>query len=53
MWRGGPVVAYHMGLSKSIIMAYQWAHLSNGQGLGSQNTSYDAEGFALRLMNVF
>jgi len=53
MWRGGPVVRYNLGKSKSIGFSYQVSHVSNGQGLSSKNPSYDARGFALRYSSLF
>jgi hypothetical protein len=53
MWRGGPMIQYALGESKSIGFSYQESHVSNGQGLSSKNPSFDAHGFALRYSSSF
>jgi hypothetical protein len=53
MWRGGPMIAYEVGRAKSIGVGYQLSHVSNGQGVLSENPSYDAHGIALRLTGLF
>jgi len=53
MWRGGPVVKYDMGNNRTIGIGYQWMHVSNGQGLGDQNPTYNAEGVRLIYSFVF
>ncbi len=53
MWRGGPFLKYEIGKSKAIDMGYLWAHVSNGQGIGAQNPSYDAGGIMLRFTGFF
>jgi hypothetical protein len=48
MWRVGPSLEYDIGKSKVLGIGYQWAHISNGQGVGPQNPSYNAWGIILR-----
>jgi hypothetical protein len=43
MWRGGPAIRYRIGNSRHVGLGYQWMHVSNGQGVGSQNPSYEAQ----------
>lgn len=49
MWRGGPAVQ----LGRHVGIAYRWMHVSNGQGLGPQNPSYDAQGVSLYYFLAF
>ncbi len=53
MWRGGPKIEFDFGRSRAIGLLFQWMHVSNGQGVGSQNPSYDAEGVALQFTGFF
>ncbi|MCU7926115.1 MAG: acyloxyacyl hydrolase [Candidatus Thiodiazotropha sp. (ex Dulcina madagascariensis)] len=53
MWRGGPVVRYAIRNDLEIALGYRWMHLSNGQGAGSQNPSYDAQGVNLQYSILF
>ena len=53
MWRGGPMIEYKMGNSRSIGLSFQLSHVSNGQGLSSENPSYNGHGFALRFTGLF
>jgi len=53
MWRGGPELAYKIGDTRSIGLSFQWTHVSNGQGLGPQNPSYEAKGVAIRFKGFF
>ncbi len=48
MWRVGPIVRYEIYRSASISIGWQWMHVSNGQGSGPQNPSYDAHGATLQ-----
>jgi len=47
MWRGGPGLAYAIEQDQTIGIVYNWMHVSNGQGMGDQNPSYNAEGVTL------
>ncbi|MDX1429275.1 MAG: hypothetical protein R3282_03260, partial [Rhodothermales bacterium] len=40
MWRAGPAVRYTLTDGRFVGVSFQWMHVSNGQGLGSQNPSY-------------
>ena len=53
MWRGGPALRYDIDKSKSLDVGYLWAHVSNGQGIGAQNPSYNAGGITLRFTGFF
>jgi hypothetical protein len=53
MWRGGPSLEYEIGKSKVIGVGYHWAHVSNGQGVGAQNPSYDAAGVIVTFNGFF
>lgn len=53
MWRGGPVLRYVAGSTLEIGLGYWWMHVSNGQGLGPQNPSYDARGPGLEISLSF
>ena len=47
MWRGGPWLKFHLTDAHEIGLAWRWMHLSNGQGPGPQNPSYDAQGLSI------
>lgn len=53
MWRGGPALHFTIAKGRSIGLGYQWMHVSNGQGFGSKNPSYDAQGVSLQVTFVF
>jgi hypothetical protein len=53
MWRAGPSLEYEIGESKSIGVGLNWAHISNGQGSGPQNPSYDAQDVVLGFTGFF
>lgn len=53
MWRGGPVLRYDIGNGHDIGLGYLWMHVSNGQGIGPNNPSYDAQGLSLQYSVVF
>jgi len=53
MWRAGPVIEYKLNDDQKIGISYQWAHVSNGQGFGPQNPSYDAQGPGIFLSGSF
>ena len=47
MWRAGPVIKYGFDNGQDIGLGWLWMHVSNGQGSGSRNPSYDAQGLCL------
>lgn len=53
MWRAGPSFEYQVGNSNAIGVGYNWAHVSNGQGVDKQNPSYDAKGIMLKFTGFF
>jgi len=53
MWRGGPSFKYNIDNSKAVDIGYHWAHVSNGQGVGPKNPSYEAKGVILRFVGFF
>lgn len=53
MWRAGPVLNLTVGDGQNMGIGYRWMHVSNGQGLGPQNPSYDAQGFSLQYSFIF
>lgn len=53
MWRSGPVLRYNIGNRRGIGLGYLWMHVSNGQGIGPNNPSYDAQGLNLQYSVVF
>jgi hypothetical protein len=53
MWRAGPTLQWALGEGKFIGLSFQWMHVSNGQGLGPQNPSYDARGVRLQAAGLF
>lgn len=53
MLRTGPVIKYVIGNDQEIGIGYQWMHVSNGQGVGPQNPSYDAQGLNLQYSIAF
>lgn len=53
MWRGGPVLRYDFGNGHDIGLGYLLMHVSNGQGVGPKNPSYDAQGVSLQYSIVF
>ena len=44
MWRIGPILSIKMNNGYTLGMGYRWMHVSNGQGLGPRNPSYEGEG---------
>ena len=44
MWRMGGAVHYRFNKKYAINLNVKWMHVSNGQGLGPQNPSYEAWG---------
>lgn len=53
MWRGGPAIRYRIGSGRHVGLGFQWMHVSNGQGVGSQNPSYEAQGLMLQYTTGF
>lgn len=53
MWRFGPVLKFPIGISGGIGIGYNWMHVSNGQGIGPSNPSYDAQGISLHFSKSF
>ena len=53
MWRGGPILRYDLGNGRDIGLGYLWMHVSNGQGIGPNNPSYDAQGVSLQYSIIF
>ncbi len=48
MWRGGPVLKYSIYQDHEIGLGFKWMHVSNGQGIGPQNPSYDGQGLNIQ-----
>lgn len=46
-WRLGGALAFRVHESISLTVGVRWMHVSNGQGLGPQNPSYEGLGFPL------
>lgn len=44
MFRAGPRFGLALDQRTSLFLKYQWMHVSNGQGLGPWNPSYEGEG---------
>ncbi|MFC1524746.1 hypothetical protein ACFL6N_08145 [Thermodesulfobacteriota bacterium] len=53
MWRGGPACRYELTHNQGISLGYKWMHVSNGQGVGPHNPSYDAHGLSFFFSNRF
>lgn len=53
MERGGPVMKYAIDGNQAAGVGYHWMHVSNGQGSGSRNPSYDARGASVYYSIVF
>lgn len=53
MWRCGPVLKFRIGNGGDIGFGYHWMHVSNGQGIGPFNPSYDAQGVSLNFSIPF
>ena len=53
MWRAGPTLKCAFGDNMFIGISYQRMHVSNGQGLGPQNPSYDGQGVRLQVAGFF
>jgi opacity protein-like surface antigen len=48
-WRFGGAVGYQLTERLQLTVGMRWMHVSNGQGLGPQNPSYEAIGFPIAL----
>jgi lipid A 3-O-deacylase len=53
MWRGGVFMHCAIGKNQEVGLGYLWMHVSNGQGMGSHNPSYDAQGMNLTFSFTF
>jgi lipid A 3-O-deacylase len=53
MWRGGAFLHYAIGNNQELGLGYLWMHVSNGQGMGPHNPSYDAQGMNLTFSFTF
>lgn len=53
MWRAGPMFRYALTTDMQLGLGWQWMHVSNGQGSGPENPSYDAMGLKLQFLLVF
>jgi hypothetical protein len=53
MWRVGPVLQYAIGSGFLVGIGWLWMHVSNGQGTGPQNPSYDASGLSFQFSFPF
>jgi len=53
MWRSGPLLQYEFTNSVTANLGYHRSHVSNGQGLVSENPSYNAEGVSVRFSGLF
>lgn len=53
MWRAGPMLKIHIGNKRNIGIGYLWMHVSNGQGAGPQNPSYEAQGISVYFSSAF
>jgi hypothetical protein len=52
-WRGGPSMRIFLSHRIALTASVRWMHVSNGQGLGPQNPSYEAVGASLALTAEF
>ncbi len=48
-WRFGAAAGYRLADRLELSVGVRWMHVSNGQGLGPQNPSYEAIGFPIAL----
>ena len=48
MLQAGPSVAWDLGRGRSVTLGARWTHISNGQGLGPHNPSYEGGGLHVR-----
>lgn len=51
MWRIGLSLHYRFNESYAMSVNYKWMHVSNGQGLGPFNPSYEGKGFGISLVS--
>jgi hypothetical protein len=49
-WRFGGAAGYQVTDSLRMMVGVRWRHVSNGQGLGPQNPSYEGIGFPIGLL---
>ena len=52
-WRIGPSVGVALGERLTAVAGFRWMHVSNGQGLGPQNPSYEGRGPSLGVVAGF
>jgi hypothetical protein len=52
-WRLGGAISIHVDASLDIVAGVRWMHVSNGQGLGPQNPSYEGAGALLELVGRY
>lgn len=53
MWRMGLTATYRITQKFAVLANVKWMHVSNGQGLGPQNPSYEAWGPGMGFMWYF
>ena len=53
MWRIGPALSYRMNDRDTLSLTYTAMHVSNGQGKGPHNPTYNATGGGVQLLRVF
>jgi len=53
MWRIGPTATWRINNEYSVNAGYRWMHVSNGQGLGSHNPYYPAQGISINFDRYF
>lgn len=53
MLKIGPMFEYDLGKNRSLGINLLWTHVSNGQGLGNHNPSYEDKGIGFRLKGFF
>jgi lipid A 3-O-deacylase len=53
MWRMGAAVHYHINSRCALNVNVKWMHVSNGQGLGPDNPSYEAWGLGVAYVKYF
>jgi hypothetical protein len=52
-WRLGGALVFRVNERFSVTVGLRWMHVSNGQGLGAQNPSYEGLGFPVGLLYRF
>lgn len=48
MVQAGPSLTFGLDKKRSLTVGARWTHISNGQGLGAHNPSFDGRGFFLQ-----